>query len=341
MEKTYKITFSGMDKNQAEQLGEILEIFQMNWGAGLVLSSYIDESETGFIQPSSPIKNEQEEGINRQWRVELFSDQAPDLKQLNLILEDYNSHSIDLYPAFKLDVIEDMDWLQENRKSFPPIRVGRFLIRQMNDISAKISAQIKLRIGAAMAFGTGNHATTHLCIKQLEKLKNEGLKPESVIDIGCGTAILAMAALNLWKSSIQICDAVDVDQVASIEAKENTVKNNLYNKINVFTGAGFPLYSLKPKQKYDIIIMNILLNPLIQLAPIAKARLNKGGYIIVSGLNKNQKNKAVAAYRSYGLVLCNYKIKNGWCQLTFEALSHSSHRHNFTSSQKSILPWEL
>ena len=126
--------------------------------------------------------------------------------------------------SFAVSELPETDWVAKVRRDLAPVEAGRFFVYGGHDADRVPEDRIALRIEAAMAFGTGHHGTTLGCLKALDRLVEDGVMPTRVADIGCGTAVLAMAAARVWECSIT---ASDIDQVAVDVARSNLVANGL------------------------------------------------------------------------------------------------------------------
>jgi ribosomal protein L11 methyltransferase len=135
-------------------------------------------------------------------------------------------------------------------------------------------------IEAAMAFGTGHHGTTLGCLRALDRLAGQGYVGQNVADIGCGTAVLAMAAARIWPNPVI---ASDIDEVAVDVARANAAANDLTDRVICVEAAGFDHPTLSDAASFDLIFANILKGPLIELAPDVAAHAAPGGYVILSG----------------------------------------------------------
>ncbi len=326
--KTYFIKFNNLNLLDAEGLIETLEPLQELWNGAILLN-----------------KSEQEPG-NENWNVEFITEDRPDEKMINQSLKTYFKTKklgiIHNYSQiYNIEVVENIDWLAQNRATFSPLRIGRFYIEPLDGMGSSLSRLKAWKIKASLAFGTGNHATTHLCLLALEKLKKQKFSPINSLDVGCGTGILSMACHDLWKNVIKYCKAGDVDKDASKIANDNIINNKMSRKINVFTGAGIPIYKIGHHEVFDLIIMNILAAPLIELAPIIAKKCHKEGYVILSGITKTQRKRVTMAYINQGFRLCNYSIKNDWVQLTLKRDIVPKSKALIFSKQRNILPWEL
>lgn len=149
-----------------------------------------------------------------------------------------------------------------------------------------------------MAFGTGHHGTTLGCLRALDHLLDQGFQGEKVADIGCGTAVLAMAAARVWDGTIL---ASDIDEVAVDVAEANLKANGMEGQVICLEAAGFDHPDLQAQAPYDLIFANILKGPLVALAPDLAANLRPGGYAILSGILNEQADDVVAVYAQNGV----------------------------------------
>ncbi len=231
------------------------------------------------------------------------------------IIENYSEK----YPAlasfaserFQCVKLPDKDWVAENRASFQPLEIGPFIIHGAHDISPPEKAKIPLEIEASLAFGTGSHATTRGCLELL--LDCKGKSCTKILDLGCGTGVLAMAAAHIFPLS-QTIHAVDNDPDAVQITQENLLKNGFEKRITTFLSDGFnnPILQQSP---YDLIFGNILASPLIALAPEMMHSLSSHGHLILSGLLQSQENDILEAYEKEGGVLVKAAHLDDWSAL--------------------------
>ena len=159
-----------------------------------------------------------------------------------------------------------------------------------------------------MAFGTGQHETTYLCLEALQFLKDENFKPENILDLGCGSGILAIAAAKIWKDTVT---ATDNDPIAVKVAEENSHENNV--TLECFTSEGFAIFKDYENVKFDLIFANILMNPLLEMAEDMAKYSN--GKIILSGFKTEQTEKILEKYTSLGFKSERLFVKNHWVSL--------------------------
>lgn len=163
-----------------------------------------------------------------------------------------------------------------------------------------------------MAFGTGHHGTTLGCLRALDRLDRQGVVGLNVADIGCGTAVLAMAAARIWPNP---AIASDIDAVAVEVARANLVANGLAGRVVCVEAAGFDHPALAAAAPFDLVFANILKGPLVELAPDMAANVAKGGTIILSGLLVVQAESILAAYVKSGFSAYNREDIGEWSTL--------------------------
>lgn len=207
-----------------------------------------------------------------------------------------------------LKAIEEHDWQAESVQSFPPIQIGRFYIHSFDEQAP--ADKVSLKIPAKMAFGTGEHATTKGCLALYDELAKEN-EFKNGLDMGCGSAILAMAA---HKADAVKFLGVDIDPLSVEIANENKAENNIFGGLEIIHGDGFNDSLVTENGKYDIIFANILKNPLLMMASDLVATLDKGGYAILSGFKEEeQKAEILAKYvDELGLTPVSEFNEDGW-----------------------------
>jgi len=219
---------------------------------------------------------------------------------------------IDL-PEIEWRVLPDVDWVSETQKILKPLSIGRFWIHGPEAPEIPPLSAITLEIEAGMAFGTGRHATTSGCVLALERLARRR-RFGKVIDVGCGSGILAMAAEKLWHPAVLW--ATDIDPVAVETARDNAAKNGLWDAALYTTADGMTERQVKAAGPYDLIIANILARPLMLLAAQIEGALARNGVVVLSGLLATQEAMVLSAYRTRGLYLVERTVKEGWATLT-------------------------
>jgi len=219
---------------------------------------------------------------------------------------------------FALSELPEVDWVAHVRRELSPVDAGRFFVFGSHDADKVPAGRVPLQIEATVAFGTGHHGTTLGCLLAFDRLLTAGERPAKVADIGCGTAVLAMAAAATLPDALVI--ASDIDRVAVDVAEANVAINGLQGRVECLEAAGLEHQRIKSAGPYDLIFANILKGPLIQLAPAISAQLATGGRSILSGLLVVQAEAVTEAYVAEGLCLQNRDDIGEWSTLVLQKL---------------------
>ena len=207
---------------------------------------------------------------------------------------------------YKLETngIEQEDWQNAWKKYYHAMDIGQRLAI-VPGWETYDTDRIVITMDPGMAFGTGTHETTSLCLETLDGLVKGG---ERVLDIGTGSGILAIAALKLGAAK---AEGVDIDPMCVRTAGENAALNGVQNDLTVLVGD----LSEKATGVYDVICANIVANAIIHLVPDVPALLAKHGTFLASGIIDTRKDEVIAAVQAAGLALREVKEKNGWVAL--------------------------
>ena len=245
------------------------------------------------------------------WEVGAYFSEKPDDISLALLAAVFQAEE------FKISELPQIDWVSKVQRSLKPVVAGRFFVYGSHD-SDKVPPDCEpLLIEASMAFGTGHHGTTKGCLLALEQLITDGFKAKNVIDVGCGTAVLAMAAARIFSANVI---ASDIDSVAHSVAKMNILANGLDRNIQCFEASGFAHEQIKTKNPFDLIFANILLAPLLAIATdISKYSLS-GGYVVLSGILSEQVELVVKKYTGVGFSLSNQIEIGEWVTIIFRKI---------------------
>ena len=201
------------------------------------------------------------------------------------------------------ELIDDRPWEREWLRDFRPMRFGRRLWVCPGGQAAGDPDGIRVELDPGLAFGTGTHATTALCLEWMDQRELAGL---TVIDYGCGSGILAIAALKLGAAE---AIAIDIDPQALIATRENAERNQVAASLRAGDA------SLLASCRADLLIANILAAPLVALAPRLAEAVTPGGQIALSGLLREQADPVTAAYRPW-FDIGTAEVRDGWALLS-------------------------
>lgn len=260
------------------------------------------------------------------WEVSGYFSAAPDQAGLALLALLHGA------PDFTVSELAERDWVAEAQRLLAPVAAGRFVVHGSHDRGRVGSQKIGLEIEAAMAFGTGHHATTKGCLLLLDRLARRGMVARRVADIGSGTGVLAMAAARLWP--VQAL-ASDIDPVATETAAANVAANGLRGRVRCLTAAGFRHPELMRNAPYDLILANILAVPLKRLAPDMARYLAPGGVAILSGILATQVAGVEAVYRGWGFGRVEKLVIGDWATLGLRVMAKAKPPHKRRFGQNS------
>ena len=213
-------------------------------------------------------------------------------------------------PDLQRRPIEAGGWLARTQSSFPEQRVGRrFVIRGTHLPAARAAGRITLVLDAGVAFGSGEHSSTRGCLRALEHAALR--RPRRILDLGCGSGILAMAAASLLHRRVV---ATDIDGWSVRVARGNVVANGLRGQVRCSVAAGWQK-AAQANAPYDLVFANILARPLCAMAADLAGNLSPGGTAILSGLLASQMRMVLAAHRQAGLVLERTVHEAAWATL--------------------------
>jgi ribosomal protein L11 methyltransferase len=212
--------------------------------------------------------------------------------------------------ALRIEALAAKNWVAEAESLRGPVRAGRFLVHGRHDRGKVPPGRFTLEIDAGLAFGTAHHATTRGCLIALDRLLKRW-RQARVLDIGTGTGILAIAAA---KALGGIVIASDMDPVAVAVAAENARRNSTRSRVIVVKAEGLAHPALR-HAKADLLFANLLLRPLLELAPVFARALRPGGMCVLSGLLDAQARQVEARFRSLGLTLDSRILLGGWTTL--------------------------
>lgn len=245
------------------------------------------------------------------WRVDLFYSAMPDAaalrRELARLLANYG---FELGDFATTAVLED-DWVRQAAAQRGPVRVGRYFVHGAAERGLVPPDTVPLEIEAGLAFGSGEHESTQGCLLALDWLARRRT-PRRVLDVGTGSGILAIAAAKTWPCRVV---AVDIDRIAVAVAAENVVLNGVGGRVSVYAGDGCRSIHVRRAAPFDLVLANILADPLMAMARDLRASLRPGGYAVLSGLLDRQAPRVLEAYRAVGLHLAHRIDLGRWSTL--------------------------
>jgi ribosomal protein L11 methyltransferase len=249
------------------------------------------------------------EGPDGRWDVTFYFAAAPDEAAIRelvaLAAGDQAAH------ALRFDTVEAKDWVKATLDELVPVHAGRFVVHGQHDRARVAANKLGIEIEAALAFGTGHHGTTRGCLLLLGHVL-KAHRPRRVLDLGTGTGVLAIAAAKALRDRVL---ASDIDAPSVRVAAENARLNGVGQFVEVTWSNGFSAARLRQRRPFDLVLANILANPLRQMATPMSEHLTRGARVILSGLLSAQAPAVIAAYRARGLVLERHIRLEGWSSL--------------------------
>jgi ribosomal protein L11 methyltransferase len=237
------------------------------------------------------------------WRIDAFPNEPDEQSAIGQILAKF--------PTLRVvtEKLADADWLAMALSGLPPVRAGRFFVYGAHDKGLAPAGTVNLRIEAGAAFGTGHHGTTVGCLQAFHDLL-KARRFERVLDVGCGTGVLAIAAA---RTGSPIAVGTDIDEPSVRIANENAALNGAQARFVHASGLNDPL--VRNDGPYDLVFANILAPPLVALSQDIKMALKPGGIAILSGLLRTQERRVLAAYMSKGFRLVRRIHRDAWATL--------------------------
>ncbi|HHC6893572.1 TPA: 50S ribosomal protein L11 methyltransferase [Vibrio parahaemolyticus] len=276
----------------AEQIGDMLME-----ETGALSVTFLDAQDTPVFEPLP--------GETRLWGdtdiLALYDAEADtnfiidQIKTSNMLAENF---------AYKVEQLEDKDWEREWMENFHPMKFGErlWICPSWREVPEPDAVNVMLDPG--LAFGTGTHPTTALCLEWLESMDLSG---KTVIDFGCGSGILAIAAIKLGAEKVI---GIDIDPQALLASKDNAERNGVANKLEVYLPQNQPEGLIA-----DVVVANILAGPLRELAPIIKGLVKPNGALAMSGVLDTQAEDVASCYRDE-LHIDPIVEQSEWCRIS-------------------------
>lgn len=246
------------------------------------------------------------------WGVEgLFADEPYEgdiVARIALVAEAHNLPE----PKFRIEHIPARDWLKESYESFVPLLAGRFHISGDHIVTPPPHGVLALKLNAATAFGSGEHESTFGCLLALTALSKRKLGQGGLLDLGCGSGILALAMAKAWRRKVL---ASDIDPEAVRVAALNVRRNQEHTFVRTVLSDGLTSPGIRRRGPFALVTANILARPLCRMAAGLAHLLRPGGRLIMAGLLSRQEAMVLAAYRMKRLKLERRIVLNGWTTL--------------------------
>jgi ribosomal protein L11 methyltransferase len=241
------------------------------------------------------------------WTVEVYFESSPDQDAVRALIGDLAGDAAS--EGLTFSAVAAGDWIAQSLAGLAPVAVRRFVIHGAHDRHRVLPNRIGVEIEAALAFGTGHHGTTQGCLVALDRILDRK-HPRRILDVGCGTGVLAIAAARATRRPVV---AGDIDPVSVRLARDNARLNRAL--VKVIQANGLSDHRMRAGAPFDLVFANILLGPLKQLADPLRRVVAPGGRVVISGLLAGQAKAALAVYRASGLVLERRILLDGWMTL--------------------------
>ena len=216
--------------------------------------------------------------------------------------------------AIAREAIPDVDWVAKSLEGLKPVRAGGFVVHGAHDREDLQPGEVSIEIEAGLAFGTGHHGTTAGCLDMLATLVRQR-KPANALDLGTGSAVLAIAVAKLAPIPVL---ATDIDPVAVAVAADNVRLNGVAAQVTTAAADGFADPVFARHGPFELIVANILAGPLMQLAPQMRRHLAPGGALVLSGILDRQHDAVVDAYAAQGFRHLDTLHREGWVTIHLE-----------------------
>ena len=225
------------------------------------------------------------------WDISAHFAEAPDEMSIRELVALAAGDEVARHIAF--DTVEAKDWVAASLEDLVPVAAGRFIVHGRHDRARVAPNRLGIEIEAALAFGTGHHGTTRGCLLLLDEVLRSR-RPKRVLDLGTGTGVLAIAAAKALRRRVL---ASDIDPVSVAVARDNARLNGVGNLMEAICATGFSAPQFAARGPFDLVLANILANPLRQMATPMAAHLAPSAFVILSGLLPHQARSVIASDR--------------------------------------------
>ncbi len=285
------------------------------WKVSFLLpQAAIATAEQGFDGIAIAVSGFEVNEKSKIWSFELLCEQMPDMTEIRRRLLVISALFDIPTPIPDVQQVQHQDWLAAVKRSFPPMTIGRFYVHGEHNRQSIPHGVIPIQVDAGAAFGSGEHGTTSCCLEALDWLSRK-YDFKRILDMGCGSGILAIAAAKLWKTDVL---ATDIDAIAVRVTGDNARINKVSSQVTALVSDGYSNERIRRAGPFDLIVSNILARPLVAFAPDLKAHLAPGGIAVLSGLLTSQETMVARAHRAQRLSLAKRFTDGEWCTLVLE-----------------------
>lgn len=244
------------------------------------------------------------------WRIEAYFSELPDPTELRTILEEVTGLDV---PPIAAEDVPPLNWVAISQAALPPVIAGRFTVHGSHDRQRVARGQNAILIDAGEAFGTAHHATTYGCLLAIDHLTRRRAF-HRVLDLGCGSGVLAIAAARVLPRATII--ATDMDPTSVAVARSNMAANTAPHRIAAYVATGLSHPRLRRTESFDLVVANILAGPLMRLARDIRRIVPPRGKLVLSGILIPQAPAVIAAFVAQGFALERHDRVTGWSTLT-------------------------
>jgi ribosomal protein L11 methyltransferase len=255
------------------------------------------------------------EGPHGRWDVTVHFAEAPDQTSIRELVG--VAAGDEAAGKITFDTVDAKDWVKATLEELVPVRAGRFIVHGQHDRARVAPNKLGIEIEAALAFGTGHHGTTRGCLMLLDHVLKARV-PRRVLDLGTGTGVLAIAAAKARHRPVL---ASDIDPLSARVARDNARLNEVGNLVESIRATGFSAPQFAARGPFDLVLANILANPLREMATPMSRHLAPSALVILSGLLPHQARGVIAAYRARGIVLLRHIQIEGWSSLLMQRIA--------------------
>jgi ribosomal protein L11 methyltransferase len=288
----------------------------MGDGGGLVRltlrvpAAAADAFEAALAEVAASVSRFDEAHLGGPVRLEGLALGDPDRGELDCALALAAAASGAPLPPMEVEAVAERDWAAASRASFPPFRLGRFLVHPCDHAEPLTPGTIALALDAGLAFGSGRHGSTAGCLLAFDALRRRSVG--NVLDVGCGSGVLAIAAAKLWRAPVL---ASDVDPQAVAVAMANARANGVAGTVRTLAADGLRAHEIQKRAPFDLVAANILAAPLRRMAGGVTAAMAPAGRLVLSGFLEAEGRAVLTAYRGHALRLVRRIVVEGWLTL--------------------------